>query len=65
MTVLDVVIRVDRYMKDNLYILSCPNSIVASRKTTNPQDSYAVCVLWGHTTKALYSALTLYYCRWI
>jgi len=63
MTALDVVIPVDPYTRDNLYILTCPNSIVASRKTTNPQDSYAVCVLWGHTTKALYSALTLYYCR--
>ena len=57
MTVLDVVIRVDHYMKDNLYILTRPNIIVASRKTTNPQDSYAVCVLWGHTTKALNSGL--------
>ena len=60
MTVLDVVILVDQYTRDNLYILTRPNSIVAPTQTTNPQDSYAVCVLWGHTTKPLYTIPMLY-----
>ena len=38
MTALDAVILVDLCMRDNLYILSRPIIIVASRKTTNPQD---------------------------
>ena len=53
MTVLDVVIRVDRYMKDNLYILSRPIIIVASKKTTNPQD-FTQYASYGATQRKLY-----------